>query len=710
LRSKPNRTLISQGQFIHAKIDQFVTHSDSLSTWFAKLTTLDGVGEKLAIRLSELIGGDQIKDLLFYKPTRWVNRSPIASISDSVFGEIQTTKGVVQQFSAAPRGSKVQRVRLVDDTGFLTLVFFNSNAGYLQKQFPVGKEIAVSGEIEDFHGQRQMTHPEYILSAEKIDEIPPVEPVYPLTAGITNKRLHSLILQALDTVESPQRDWIDPVMLRRNQWSGFMESLQSVHRPDRLDEDRIMSAIERLAYDEAFARALTFRLQRENINREGALSLSQKNGFKNDFVGHLPYKPTSAQTRAMDEISNDLQKTSPMQRMLQGDVGSGKTTVAAFACALAVQSMAQVAVMAPTEVLARQLYKSISEIVEPMGISSTCLSGAVKGKARQSTLESIANGSIDIVCGTHALFQDKVEFSKLALVIIDEQHRFGVNDRARLAQKGIAPHLLIMSATPIPRSLAMTVHGDVDLSILDEKPAGRQPIETRALPDSRLDEIISAVDRAISRGEQVFWVCPRVEDEEDGSAAISRHAMLDEIYEKPVGLVHGRLPSQAKEDALERFRNGETSVLVATTVIEVGVDVPGATIMVIEGAERFGLAQLHQLRGRVGRGNKKSHCLLVYSPPLGATARQRLDTLRKSEDGFYIAEVDFKLRGPGDILGLAQSGIPNFRFLDLSRHQGLLATSQKDAAMRLRAGETVSDSLLTLLQLLGPEQAAAPKI
>lgn len=710
MRSKPNRTLISLGQFIHAKIDQFVTNNDNLTPWFAKLTTLDGVGEKLAIRLSELIGGVLIKDLVFYKPTRWVNRRPIASISDAVAGEIQTVKGTVQQFSAAPRGSKVQRVRLVDDTGFLTLVFFNSNAGYLQKQFPVGKEIAVSGEIEDFHGQRQMTHPEYVLPAGQMESIPAVEPIYPLTAGITNKRIHSLILQAMEIASNPVQEWVDPVMIRQHNWPGFMDSLNTIHKPLTLNEERITLAIERLAYDEALSRALTFRLQRQSISREGALSLKPDDDFSARFAGYLPYSPTGAQEKAMDEIKLDLGRTTPMQRMLQGDVGSGKTTVAAFACALAVQSKTQVAVMAPTEVLARQLYKSISEIVSPMGISSTCLTGAVKGKARQAILEDIANGNIDIVCGTHALFQDKVQFNNLALVVIDEQHRFGVNDRSRLAQKGIAPHLLIMSATPIPRSLAMTIHGDVDLSILNEKPAGRQPIETRVIPDTRLDEIIGAVERAITRGEQVFWVCPRVEDEDDGSAAISRHAMLDDTYEKPVGLVHGRLPSQAKEDALERFRNGDTAVLVATTVIEVGVDVPGATIMVIEGAERFGLAQLHQLRGRVGRGNKKSHCLLVYSPPLGETAKKRLETLRKSEDGFYIAEVDFKLRGPGDILGLAQSGVPDFRFLDLSRHQRLLAISQKDAAVRLPSGQGIPENLVSLLQLMGPDPATSPKI
>lgn len=683
--------------------------NDFLTPLLQDLTVIDGVGEKLAEKLGALIGGRRVCDLLFYKPVKWTDRRPVDKIDDLHEDKVQTVRGVVQLFSAAGRGSKLQRIRLSDESGFLTLVYFNGNAGFLQKQFPVGLEVAVSGLVEDFHGQRQMTHPDYVVPAEQLANIPIVEPVYPLTAGITNKRLHGFILEAFNSLPMIE-EWLDPTVITKHKWRSFKESLATIHNPEALDEDQIGSAIERLAYDEALARALTFRLQRQTVSHNRAISLNSPSDFQDKFEASLPYAPTNAQKRAMKEISADLLRSEPMQRMLQGDVGSGKTTIAAFACAYAVSAGVQVAVMAPTEVLARQLHKAISEIVAPLGLRTACLTGGSKASARREILNGALFGLLDIVTGTHALFQEGVQFENLGLVIIDEQHRFGVNDRARLAQKGVAPHLLIMSATPIPRSLAMTIHGDVDLTVLDEKPAGRQPVETRTVPDTRLEDVISAVGRAISRGEQVFWVCPRVEDDEDGSAAISRHAMLDELYDQRVGLVHGRLSSQSKEEALEAFRNGETSVLVATTVIEVGVDVPGATIIVIEGAERFGLAQLHQLRGRVGRGSEKSYCLLVYTPPLGETAKKRLDTLRKSEDGFYIAEVDFQLRGPGDILGLAQSGLPNFRFIDLSKHQGLLAMSQKDAAIRLPSDQAPEQGETALLALLGPEQASAPKI
>ena len=672
------------------------------------ISTLDGVGEKLAQKLAPLIGGRRICDLLFHKPLRWTDRRPVEALSELIPDETQTVCASVQNFSGAARGSKLQKVRLADETGFLTLVFFNANTGYLQKQFPVGRRVAVSGLVEDFHGQRQMTHPEYVLPAEEIGSIPPIEPVYPLTAGITNKRLHGFILQALACLPDLP-EWISESLLKSRGWPGFEASLRLIHQPETMDPDALSLAGERLAYDEALARALTFRLQRNAVRKGKTIELVAPDDFQDRFEHALPYAPTHAQVRAMGEIAADLADPKPMQRMLQGDVGSGKTTVAAFACALAVKAGAQVAIMAPTEVLARQLFSSIRDIVSPLGCSIACLTGGTKAAERRSIMDSIESGALDILCGTHALFQDRIVFDRLGFVVIDEQHRFGVNDRARLAQKGVSPHLLIMSATPIPRSLAMTIHGDVDLSILDEKPVGRLPVETRTIPDGRLEDVINAVGRAIRGGEQVFWVCPRVEDDEDGSAAISRHAMLDELYEEPVGLVHGKLSSAAKDAALEAFRRGDTSVLVATTVIEVGVDVPGATIIVIESAERFGLAQLHQLRGRVGRGSKKSFCLLVYTPPLGETAKKRLDTLRQSNDGFYIAEVDFNLRGPGDILGLAQSGVPSFRFLDLSKHQGLLATSQKDATLQLPEGATLSSEQIALLSLLGPE-GGQPKV
>lgn len=682
--------------------------------WTAPITTVEGIGEKVADRLGQLIGGKTVLDLVFHLPTRWTDRRVVDNFETTTEGETQTVRGIVQNFAPAGRGSKVQRVRLADDTGFLTLVFFNPNTGYLQKQLPVGTSVVVSGKIEDFHGQRQITHPEYIVPADKIDEIPLIEPVYPLQAGMTNRRLHGFIRSALSNLPDLP-EWQRADVLKKHNWQGCLQSLRNLHQPENPDEIRIRNSVERLAYDEALARALRFREIRQSIAVFNAVQIVPNEKTKAAFGTALTYAPTEAQTRSMAEISADIALTTPMQRMLQGDVGSGKTTVAAYAAYLAAAEGHQVAIMAPTEVLARQLYAAISTIILPLGINSACLTGRDKGAERKRIVADTASGDIQVLCGTHALFQSGVEFNSLGLVIIDEQHRFGVNDRAKLASKGLSPHLLIMSATPIPRSLSMTLNGDIDLSILDEKPIGRQPIDTRVIPDTRLDSVFSAVSRAVSRGEQVFWVCPRVEEDEDGRAAITRYAMLDEILEKPVGLVHGRLPAIEKEAALEAFRNGETSVLIATTVIEVGVDVPAATIIVIEGAEQFGLAQLHQLRGRVGRGSDKSYCLLIYTPPLGETATKRLDTLRKSQDGFYIAEVDFKLRGPGDILGLAQSGIPIFRVLDLGRDQGLLAMANKDAeyefAQNTAGGDHImSDALRLLVDLLAPKGSERTRI
>lgn len=696
---------ISDANYFH--VTETETHIEYL---LKDLTTLSGVGEKLAERLSLLIGGRRLIDLVSHLPTRWANRSRVADISLLETDHIQTVVGEVQHFSPAPRGSKLQRIRLSDPTGFVTLVFFNGNAGYLKKQFPIGQTVAVSGLVEDFHGQRQITHPDYVVPLEQLDTIPAIEPIYPLQAGTTNKRLHGLIMSTLDDLPDFS-EWITASLVKQRNWPTFEAALRLLHNPADLNETELELARERLAYDEALARALTFRLQRAMEARDDAPGMQTSATFMSEFRNSLPFDPTGAQTRAMTEVSADMGKTAPMKRMLQGDVGSGKTTVAGFAAALAIRNGFQVAVMAPTEVLARQLYTSLSSFVEPLGMSTACLVGGMRAKEKRETQEKVASGDIQLICGTHALFQDKISFSKLGLVIIDEQHRFGVADRARLADKGLAPHLLIMSATPIPRSLAMTIHGDVDLSVLDEKPAGRQPVETRIIPDARLDEIVAAVGRAIERGEQVFWVCPRVEDDDDGPSAVARHAMLSDIYQKPVGLVHGRLSSEEKTGALETFRMGQSSVLVATTVIEVGVDVPGATIMVIEGAERFGLAQLHQLRGRVGRGNQKSFCILLYSPPLGVTAKRRLETLRESEDGFHIAEVDFELRGPGDILGLEQSGVPNFRFLDLTRHQGLLAVSQKEAATLQLEGESdLTPPQQQLMRLLATHSDRGPRL
>ena len=679
-----------------------------LESWFQPLTVLNGVGQKQSDRLKELIGGDQLIDLITHLPHRWVDRTCVSDFASTIENETQTVKGIVQNFTPAPRGSKVQRIRLADDTGFLTLVFFNSNAGYLQRQFPVGKMVYVSGTIEDFHGQRQITHPDYVASEDKAHTIPLVEPVYPLQAGLTNRRLHGLICQALEIVVQPP-EWLEADLLARENWSGLMESLNGLHRPKTFCDDDFLSCRQRLAYDETLARALVFEGRRRSQAEYDARKLVLPADGMSAFLSALPYPATGAQQRAFEDISSDSARGSPMLRMIQGDVGAGKTTVAAFALFLAVKSGYQAVIMAPTEVLARQLYRAVSDIMELFGLNVVCLTGRDKGKKRDALTSQISSGSADIICGTHALFQEGVDFDRLAMVVIDEQHRFGVSDRGKLLAKTDGAHLLLMSATPIPRSLNMTLNGNIDLSILDEKPPGRKDVDTRILPTDRLDDVYGGVRRALSSGDRVFWVCPRVDDEGEAISVIGRHAILSDLFGDKVSLVHGRMKAEEKESALEAFRLGETSILVATTVIEVGVDVPEATIMIVEGAEQFGLAQLHQLRGRVGRGSKPSYCLLLYQSPLGPTAKTRLSTLRDSNDGFYIAEMDFKLRGPGDLLGSAQSGLPEFRFLNLSTDQRLLEMSSVHARYVFERGQNDDEKFRILNTLFGPEMKERPQ-
>ncbi|MAP95506.1 MAG: ATP-dependent DNA helicase RecG [Ponticaulis sp.] len=685
-----------------------MSESEKISLWQRPIASLDGVGAKLSEKLEALVGGKTLFDLVCHWPVRWTDRGVQPSIELARFGEIQTIRGVVQHFDTAPRGSKVQKIRLVDETGFLTLVFFNARSDYLRRQYPVGEAMVVSGHVEDFHGQKQMTHPDYAVTSDKAHLIPSVEPVYHLTAGITNRRLHGFIHQALNRLPDLQ-EWLQSDLLMREHWPGFKEALSSIHLPDEIDMEQFGRSRKRLAYDECFARSLTFRSIRQATTQTDAPRLSVSDEEFDKLKESFPYPLTGAQIRASGEIRSDMSQISAMQRMLQGDVGSGKTSVAAIAAFVAAKSGYQVAVMAPTEVLARQLFAGLNELLTPLGVKCECLSGRDKGKKRTAILDRLATGEIEVMCGTHALFQDQVEFQKLGLVVIDEQHRFGVNDRAKLTTKAVMPHLLIMSATPIPRSLAMTVFGDVDLSILDEKPPGRKPVDTRALPFSRLEEVMSGVIRAVERGEQIFWVCPTVDSEDDNNSAILRHSMLSELLPGKAGLVHGRLQASEKDEALELFRTGKHQVLVATTVIEVGVDVPNATVMVIEGAERFGLAQLHQLRGRVGRGSKPSYCLLLFNPPLGETAKKRLNILRDSQDGFEIAEMDFKLRGPGDILGLAQSGLPDFRFVDLTQDQNLLDISRRHADYEFEKGGGFDPKLVSLLSLLGQSDIIRPQ-
>jgi ATP-dependent DNA helicase RecG len=646
---------------------------------FAGLETLTGVGPKLKPLLERLVDGDTLWDLLLHLPERWVDRRVRASFDQVVFGEVATVQGEVHAYQAPYSDKAPHRIQLFDGTGFLTLAFFRADGRWLQGQFPIGSTRIVSGRVEDFNGERQMTHPDYIVDPAKGDRPPEVEPIYGLTAGLTNKRVHALAVQALDSVPDDLPEWGDPHLVAQKGWLGFKAALTGLHNPSIYDEDAFEAARLRLAYDEALARESAFALARASRKRRNAPPIPKAQVAQSRLARSLPYRQTGAQVRAVAEISDDMASQSPMRRMLQGDVGSGKTLVGAMAAVQAVSGGFQAAFMAPTEVLARQQYETLDKLLSPLGYTVASLTGRDKGAIREGTLLGLADGSIQVIAGTHALFQESVVFRNLGLIIVDEQHRFGVQDRMRLVGKAVSPHMLVMSATPIPRTLAQAVHGDLDVTILDEKPEGRKPVETRAVPDTRIEEVVDAVGRAIKRGERAFWVCPKVDVDDDDSTAVGRHAALKDQLGVPVGLVHGRMKPTEKDSALEDFRSGRTKILVATTVIEVGVDVPEATIMVIERAEGFGLAQLHQLRGRVGRGDKPSYCLLLYRPPLGDMARERLETLRRTEDGFEIAEADFKLRGPGDMLGLRQAGATDYRIIDLSRHASLLAIAKKDA-------------------------------
>lgn len=652
---------------------------------FEGLETLSGVGPKLTPLLQKLVDGKTVWDLLLHLPDRWLDRRVRASFEETAPGEIVTVQGEVHAYHQPYNDKSPHRVQLVDSTGFLTLAFFRADPRWLKSQFPIGATRIVSGKVEEYRGERQITHPDFVIDPAKGEAPPAVEPIYPLTAGLTNRRVHTLAVQALQRVPEGLPEWADPHLLAQKGWPGFKAALGWLHDPQAYDAAAFDLARERLAYDEALARESAFALAQAARRQRPAPVIKAPPSASNRVMDALPYKPTGAQLRAMADITSDLSRGYPMRRLLQGDVGSGKTLVAALAAVEAASAGFQAAFMAPTEVLARQQFDTLDTLLSPLGYSVAALSGRDKGHAREATIMGLADGSIQIAAGTHALFQEAVSFRNLGLIIVDEQHRFGVSDRMRLAGKGTSPHMLVMSATPIPRTLAQAVHGDLDVSILDEKPPGRRPVETRAVPDTRLEDVVEAVGRAVKRGERAFWVCPRVDADEDDSSAVARHAALEDELGVRIGLVHGRMKPSEKDTALEDFRTGQTRILVATTVIEVGVDVPEATIMVIERAEGFGLAQLHQLRGRVGRGDKPSYCLLLYRPPLGDTARERLDTLRRTEDGFEIAEADFRLRGAGDVLGVRQAGLTDYRIIDLARHGSLLAIARKDAEAVLAA-------------------------
>jgi len=649
---------------------------------FADVTTLKGVGP----RVSEALGramGTRIKDLLLTPPSGLIDRSYSPKISDAKTDEICTFTVTVGTHIAPSNRNRPYRIRVFDETGDMTLTFFKARGDYLRRTLPEGSERIISGKTEVFNAELQMTHPDYVLAPENADDLPLYETLYPLSAGLSQKVARKAVMGALQKLPTLP-EWLDSAMLQQQDWPSFHEAIIRLHAPEHPVDVKVDAPPRlRLAYDELLAKQLAIALVRENTRRAKGRPLIATGQYVDDLLKGVPFKPTGAQTHAFAEISADMTSPYRMARLLQGDVGAGKTFVAAMACAQAAEAGAQVAMMAPTEILARQHAETLKAMLEPVGLTVEAVTGRDKGKPRQALATGLAEGYIDVVVGTHALFQDAVEFKDLGLVIIDEQHRFGVHDRLKLTEKGHKPDLLVMTATPIPRTLALTAYADLDVSKLDEKPAGRRPIETRILPLQRLDDVIEGVGRAIKKGDQVYWVCPLVEDSEliDLSSVEDRHRQLTAIFGNRVGLLHGRLSAQEKEAMSQAFKRGEYDILVATTVIEVGVDAPNATIMVIEHAERFGLAQLHQLRGRVGRGDKQSSCLLMYKGPLSVNGKARLEIMRQSEDGFLIAEKDWELRGSGDLLGSRQSGLPNYKLADLDRHKSLLETAVQDARL-----------------------------
>jgi len=648
---------------------------------FAELETLEGVGPKTA-RAFAALGVQRPKDLLFLLPNSGVDRARRDSVREVVPPATVTVEVTVGSHFPPARKTGPYRV-MVRDAGFeFQLVFFHARGDYLSKLLPTGQRRLVSGRVELFDGVAQMVHPDHVLRLEEAGDLPAFEPVYPLTAGITQKQVAKAVASALARAPALP-EWIDGPLKAREGWPDWQVAVTAVHRPRTMADIALTAPYRlRLAYDELFAHQLTLALARATLRR-GKGVVSRGTGLLQARVlASLPYLATPAQTRALAEIAADMAAPLRMNRLLQGDVGSGKTLVAFLALLVAVESGGQGVMMAPTEILARQHIESLGPMAQAAGVRLALLTGRDKGADRDAKLGDLAAGRTDILVGTHAVFQKDVQFHDLRLAVIDEQHRFGVTQRMELGAKGTAADVLVMTATPIPRSLALVSYGDMDVSVLDEKPAGRKPVKTALISAARIDEVVARLARAVVEGHQAYWVCPLVEDSEvlDYASCEARFQHLRAaLGEGVVGLVHGQMPAAEKDAAMARFVAGETAVLVATTVIEVGVNVPNATIMVIERAEIFGLAQLHQLRGRVGRGAAQSTCLLMYQPPLGEGGARRLTILRDTDDGFAIADEDLALRGAGDLIGTAQSGLPRFRIADLERQSALMAVAQSDA-------------------------------
>jgi ATP-dependent DNA helicase RecG len=685
-----------------------------LDTLFADATTLPGIGPKLGKLLAEFTG-DKVIDLLFHLPANLIDRQYRPSLAEVEDGRIATFDVEVMKHDAPPNMGKRRnlpyRILCGNETGYVSLVFFRARGDWLTKAMPVGARRMVSGRVERFREQLQIVHPDHMLPQAEFEKLPIVEPVYPLTAGLSAKVLMKAIQAALPQLPALP-EWQEAEWLKQQGWDDWHSAVQTVHRPEN------MAALEpqnparvRLAYDELLAHQLVLALVRRDRKKQQGRAYPAADEMQARLLALLPFPLTGSQEAAIADIRADMAAPMRMLRLLQGDVGSGKTVVAMMGMLQAVANGAQAALMAPTEILARQHADTLGPWLDELGIKWQLMTARNKGKLRAENLEALSAGDVQIAIGTHALFQDDVAFQNLGLAVVDEQHRFGVQQRMALSTKGHGVDVLVMTATPIPRTLTLTAYGDMDVSRMPDKPPGRQPVDTRVISMDRYAEVTQSLGNAIKDGARVYWVCPLVSESEliDLAAAEDRAKALRAIYGDTVGIVHGQMKAAEKDAVMARFAAGEISILVATTVIEVGVNVPEATVMVIEHAERFGLAQLHQLRGRVGRGRDKSSCVLLYRGPLGETSKARLTIMRETEDGFKIAEEDLRLRGAGEVLGTRQSGLPAFRLADLEAHADLLPAVHDDVKLLLERDPLLKsprgEALRELLYLFRRDEA-----
>ncbi len=673
---------------------------------FAPVERLTGIGAKTA-KLFERLGAAQIVDLLFFAPSGVEDRRLRSDLRDVAAGETVTVAVEIREHRPPATQTRPHRILVEGGGAHFELVYFRARREWLERSLPEGARRVVSGRVELYDHRLQMPHPDLVLTEAEAENLRPFEPVYPLTQGLTQRMVCRAVLAALTRLPA-LAEWIDPALMAREKWPAWSDAVQAFHNPDG-PKALLPGALarQRLAYDELFSHQLALTLARARMRRGRGRVNAGDGALRAKALCAFGFPPTAAQTRSIDEIVADMEAPDRMMRLLQGDVGAGKTLVALIAMLVAVEAGGQAALMAPTEILARQHAEALGALADEIGVSLVLLTGRDKGRIRVDKRNSVANGSARLVIGTHALFQKDVSFHDLRLVIVDEQHRFGVRQRMELSEK--APEgcdVLIMTATPIPRTLALAGYGDLDISVLDEKPPGRQPIDTALVSMERYDEVVARLTKALDAGQRAYWVCPLVEESEELNlvAAEERHKELTRVLGADrIRLVHGQMPADDKDAAMADFQSGAAQLLVATTVIEVGVDVPEATIMVVEQAEQFGLAQLHQLRGRVGRGSERSSCLLLYEAPLGETARSRLQIMRETDDGFRIAEEDLRIRGAGDLLGTTQSGLPRFRIANLAHDTSLMQMARDDARLAVHSDPELKTprgrSLRTLLYL-----------